>query len=85
MLAHTALGTEVSVDFMPDCEENEGGLYCTITLYDSEEGEIVGDTFDDFCIHPSDCPKEGCWMWGGGPTEEAEDFARKYVSSIKDY
>lgn len=26
MLAKTAKGTEVSVDFMPDCEENEGGL-----------------------------------------------------------
>lgn len=85
MLAKTKKGTEVSVDFMPDCGVNEGGLYCTITLYNSEDGEIIGDTFDDFCIYAEDCPQQGCWAQGGGPTEEAELFARDYVGSICDY
>lgn len=84
MLAKTAKGTYVSVDFMPDTEENLGGYYCTITLYDGEYGEIIGDTFDDFCIGTAayrggkaDCNLDD---WGA-----VEKYARKYVESITDY
>lgn len=85
MLAKTSKGTEASVQFNRDCEPNEGGWWCEIYLYD-EEGEIIEDRWDDFCIHPEDCREEGCIdPVTGGPTGEAEEYAREYVESITDY
>lgn len=85
MLAKTAKGTEVSVHFIQDVEPNLDGWYCEIYLYD-EDGEVTGDRYDDFCIYPEDCPEQGCYeKTTGGPTGEAEEYAREYIASISDY
>lgn len=85
MLAKTAKGTEVSVHFIEDCEPNKGGWDCEIYLYD-EDGDVRDDKFDDFTIYPDDCREEGCINGEtGGPTGEAEEFAREFVLSITEY
>lgn len=40
----------VYVTCVPDCGENEGGLYCEVYTDDRCEKKI-----DDFCIHIGDC------------------------------
>lgn len=49
-------GQKVYVTFIPDCGENEGGLYCETYTDDRCDKKI-----DDFCIHKGDCDftKEG--------------------------
>ena len=85
MLAKTRKGTEVSVQFHRDCGPNEDGWYCEIYLY-GEDGEVIEDRFDYFTIYPEDCREEGCVDAStGGPTGEAEEYAREYVQSISEY
>ena len=84
MLAHTAKGTEVSVVFNRDYEPNPNGWYCETFLYDNDGG-IIDERWDDFTICPEDCMESGCIDSYGGPTGEAEEYARESVASIRDY
>ena len=43
-------GQMAYVTFIPDCGENEGGLYCETWTDDRCDRKI-----DDFCIHDGDC------------------------------
>lgn len=83
MLAKTQNGTEVSVEFIKDVEPNENGFYCEIRRYD-EDGDCEEDAWDNFCIHPEDCPNMGCFDECGGPTSEAEEFAKLHVEGLVD-
>ena len=78
MLAKTQNGTEVSVEFIKDVEPNENGFYCEIRRYD-EDGECEEDAWDNFCIHPEDCPNMGCLYECGCPTLEAYEYSRLHV------
>ncbi len=71
MPAKTKKGTIVYLSFIPDCGSNVGGWYVEIYL------DQDGDRYDDFCIHPDDC---NCSNYNA-----VAEFAKKYVSSIKEY
>lgn len=70
-LYRTGRGTEVYLAFVPDVDPNKGGWYVEIYLNES------GDRYDDFCIHPGDCDCTN--------DLEVQEYARKYVESIKEY
>lgn len=43
-------GQWVYVSYVPDCEPNEGGIYCETYV-----NELMDKKIDDFCIHRDDC------------------------------
>lgn len=43
-------GQMVYISYIPDCGENEGGLYC-----ETWTDEYYNHKIDDFCIHKGDC------------------------------
>lgn len=43
-------GQKAYVTYIPDCGENEGGLYCETWTDDRCDRKI-----DDFCIHKEEC------------------------------
>lgn len=64
-------GHIVYLDYIEDCEDNEGGFF--VMVYESDE---CGDYFDYFCIHTYDCD---CTNY-----DEVEKYAVKYIA-IMDY
>lgn len=57
MFIDNFLGTQLYVDIMVDCAENEGGFYCRVydkTRFTDCGGYVMpidfGDYLDDFCI-----------------------------------
>lgn len=69
--ATTKKGTTVEVSYVKDAEPNKNGMYCMIAI------EPGCDTYDDFCIHSSDCD---C-----NDENAIELFVKDYVSKIEEY
>lgn len=58
-------GQIVYVSYIPDCEPNDGGLYC-----ETYSDQWCDNKIDDFCIHPEDCNCES--------VEEVEKYIQDY-------
>lgn len=58
-------GQIVYVSYIPDCEPNDGGLYC-----ETYSDQWCDNKIDDFCIHPEDC---NC-----GSTLEVKKYIQDY-------
>lgn len=66
-------GHKVYLDYIEDCEDNEGGFFVMVYAY---EDSLSCDYFDYFCIHTDDCD---CTNY-----DEVEKYAVKYVAD-EDY
>lgn len=70
----TPKGTLVSVNFVPDVDENKGGYYCEVS-----EHEVPDDTVDNFVIHKEDI--EG--LGGEDLDDKLQELTKEYLKGIE--
>lgn len=70
----TPKGTLVSVNFVPDVDENKGGYYCEVS-----EHEVNDDTIDNFVIHKEDI--EG--LAGEDLDDRLQELTKEYLKGVE--
>ena len=70
----TPKGTLVSVNFVPDVDENKDGYYCEVS-----EHEVDDDTLDNFVIHKEDV--EG--LDGEELQDKLQELTKEYLKGVE--
>lgn len=69
MLCVTKNNKLVTIAYICDCCENEGGYY--VQIYNND---LYDEVIDDFCIHKEDCNCENL--------NEVENYIKEYVKNL---